>query len=61
MNTKLPPETNGGHIQRIGVSTVKAQAVGSSPRYTCSMHPEVVIATPGNCPKCGMPLVPLGE
>jgi len=26
--------------------------------YTCSMHPEVVQAAPGNCPKCGMRLVP---
>ena len=26
--------------------------------YTCPMHPEVVAGTPGNCPKCGMKLVP---
>jgi hypothetical protein len=26
--------------------------------YTCSMHPEVVQSAPGNCPKCGMRLVP---
>ena len=26
--------------------------------YTCSMHPEVVQATPGNCPKCRMRLIP---
>lgn len=26
--------------------------------YTCSMHPEVVANAPGNCPKCGMNLVP---
>jgi Cu(I)/Ag(I) efflux system membrane fusion protein len=25
--------------------------------YTCTMHPEVVQNTPGNCPKCGMKLV----
>jgi hypothetical protein len=25
--------------------------------YTCPMHPEVVSATPGRCPKCGMELV----
>lgn len=24
--------------------------------YTCSMHPEVHTAKPGNCPKCGMEL-----
>lgn len=26
-------------------------------QYTCTMHPEVVQNTPGNCPKCGMKLV----
>ena len=26
--------------------------------YTCPMHPEVVQDEPGNCPKCGMTLVP---
>lgn len=26
-------------------------------QYTCSMHPEVVQNSPGNCPKCGMKLV----
>jgi hypothetical protein len=28
-------------------------------KYTCTMHPEVVMDHPGNCPKCGMKLVPL--
>ena len=27
-------------------------------QYTCPMHPEVVQDKPGNCPKCGMKLVP---
>lgn len=25
--------------------------------YTCPMHPEIHASKPGNCPKCGMPLV----
>ncbi len=33
----------------------------SPQKYTCVMHPEVVIDHPGNCPKCGMKLVPLKE
>ena len=30
-------------------------------KYTCPMHPEVITDHPGNCPKCGMKLVPLKE
>jgi Cu+-exporting ATPase len=33
-----------------------AQAAG---RYTCPMHPEVLREAPGDCPLCGMPLVPV--
>jgi Cu2+-exporting ATPase len=28
-------------------------------QYTCPMHPEVVKDAPGQCPKCGMNLIPL--
>ena len=28
-------------------------------KYTCPMHPQIVQDNPGNCPKCGMTLVPL--
>ncbi len=28
-------------------------------KYTCTMHPEVVMNKPGKCPKCGMDLVPM--
>ena len=30
-------------------------------KYTCPMHPEVITDHPGNCPKCGMKLVPVKE
>ena len=29
--------------------------------YTCPMHPEVRRSKPGQCPKCGMTLVPAAE
>lgn len=28
-------------------------------KYTCPMHPEIIQDKPGNCPKCGMKLVPV--
>ena len=28
-------------------------------KYTCPMHPEVITDHPGNCPKCGMKLMPI--
>jgi hypothetical protein len=33
----------------------------TKPLYTCPMHPEIVRAEPGQCPKCGMTLVPVKE
>ncbi len=30
-------------------------------QYTCPMHPEIVEDKPGNCPKCGMNLVPVAS
>ncbi|WP_244095814.1 heavy metal-binding domain-containing protein [Rhodoferax ferrireducens] len=33
--------------------------VASTTHYTCPMHPEIDKPQPGNCPKCGMTLVPV--
>lgn len=37
----------------------KSTTVKPAPKviYTCSMHPEIHAAKPGNCPKCGMNLI----
>jgi predicted RNA-binding Zn-ribbon protein involved in translation (DUF1610 family) len=42
-----------------GQTTKKTEtkAKTSSVKYTCPMHPEVVMNKPGKCPKCGMALV----
>ena len=37
-----------------------AEAVpASQPLYTCSMHPQILLNHPGDCPICGMKLVPV--
>lgn len=33
----------------------------AKPTYTCPMHADVVQDHPGDCPKCGMALVPAGQ
>jgi Cu+-exporting ATPase len=38
---------------------VVAGAVSPGTLYTCPMHPEIVRNAPGDCPLCGMALVPL--
>lgn len=37
--------------------TGHSHKMASSAKYTCTMHPEVVMDKPGKCPKCGMALV----
>ena len=31
----------------------------SANKFTCHMHPEILTTKPGNCPNCGMALVPV--
>jgi hypothetical protein len=38
-----------------------AQEQETDQKYTCMMHPEVITDRPGNCPKCGMKLVPVEQ
>lgn len=35
--------------------------MSSEVKYTCPMHPEVISDTPGDCPKCGMKMVPVKD
>jgi Heavy metal binding domain len=41
------------------LASLEAATESAAQKYTCVMHPEVVMDAPGNCPKCGMPLVPV--
>ncbi len=53
----LPHEHAHAHPK--GHTAAPAAVAGSPGRYTCPMHPEIVSDKPGNCPKCGMSLVPV--
>lgn len=35
------------------------EAVAAEEKYTCGMHPMIIVDEPGSCPICGMELVPL--
>ncbi len=43
-----------------GRNKLKVTAVKEGTLYMCPMHPEIVEDHPGDCPKCGMALEPMG-
>ena len=38
-----------------------AQTAGAADIWTCSMHPQIRLPNPGNCPICGMKLIPVSQ
>jgi Cu(I)/Ag(I) efflux system membrane fusion protein len=42
-------------------TAVKPVLKAAKTKYTCEMHPEIVKDKPGNCPICGMTLIPLKD
>ena len=51
--------TGHEHHPNHGQAPAPAGAAAAGANYTCPMHPEVVQVGPGDCPKCGMALVPI--
>jgi len=43
-----------------GAHKKDAKAAPKGTQYTCPMHPEIIRDEPGDCPKCGMALEPMG-
>ena len=41
------------------IPDVRAHASADTKKYTCPMHPQIIKDAPGNCPICGMTLVPM--
>ncbi len=48
------------HIKTPGAKVITIPAIKyQHQNYTCPMHPQIMQDGPGNCPLCGMTLVPL--
>ena len=59
MTLELRTDSSEEHTEHVSHHSVVP--AGEATEYTCPMHSEIVRSEPGNCPKCGMVLVPRGE
>jgi Heavy metal binding domain len=57
----LSPQVRAIDPNRQNSRTKEEEHEKNKKLYTCLMHPEVVRTEPGQCPKCGMTLVPLKD
>ena len=57
--TAKPAACCGGHVHGHAQAPKIAPPDTPGARYTCPMHPEVLRDGPGDCPLCGMALVPI--
>ena len=57
-----PPQKEEQPESQETVETETSDTAGIEQQlYTCPMHPEIRQTQPGNCPKCGMPWIPVEE
>jgi hypothetical protein len=55
------PGTEHDHPSSLTSGVAGDREHAKKQKYTCPMHPDVVANHPGNCPKCGMKLMPMEE
>ena len=53
------PQAKAQHEQRRRQNAPQATSSAEGTKYTCSMHPQIQRSEPGDCPICGMDLIPL--
>jgi Cu+-exporting ATPase len=51
---------HAGHAHHAHHAHAATKPAAAGAQYTCPMHPEVLKDAPGDCPICGMALVPVG-
>ena len=51
--------SGGDHAHADEVTAASEAAAAESTTWTCSMHPQIQQPEPGDCPICGMDLIPL--
>mgnify|MGYP003461354158 FL=1 len=51
---------DAAHTHHAHHAPAAATPAPAGAQYTCPMHPEVLKDAPGDCPICGMALVPIG-
>ncbi len=54
------PHGHGHHRHDHGRPAAPPAPAAAGGKYTCPMHPEILRDAPGDCPICGMALVPVG-
>jgi len=54
----VPVESGAVTAEKVREAVWVVASASEQVEYTCPMHPEVISDKPGNCPKCGMKLVP---
>lgn len=57
----MPMKGDKGDMKMPAAGAAAAATQPAMAAYVCPMHPEVTSDKPGNCPKCGMALVPTAK